>query len=200
MKKYGLLAVAAISICLAACGSKKENKNEEAKTVTGKVYDATMNTIVVVSDQNDTIYVSKMDADPAMVPGVLINDKVKIEYKETKTANGIARQATKLTILEHSPYYYIQGTWVEPNPIAPTEIQGFTLAQDGTAVAVNTATLLFKKWSLNDDNILTLDYESVGNKQTIEGTDMYHVIKIDADSLILRRHGDNNIFRLSRQK
>ena len=97
-------------------------------------------------------------------------------------------KADELTITVHSPYYYIQGTWLEPNPINPKEMQGFTLNQNGTASSVNMANCT-----------LTLQYESIGNKQTITGTDTLNVVKIDADSLVLARK-TNVMWRLARQK
>ena len=60
------------------------------------------------------------------------------------------------------------------------------------------ATLLIKNWNL-DNWTLTLQYESIGNKQTITGTDTLNVVKIDADSLVLARK-TNVMWRLARQK
>ena len=77
-------------------------------------------------------------------------------------------------------------------------MQGFILNQNGTARSINMATLLFKNWNL-DDRQLTLQYESIGNKQTIVGSDTLNVIKIDADSLILG-NDKTVIWRLVRQK
>jgi len=77
-------------------------------------------------------------------------------------------------------------------------MQGFTLNQNGTASSVNMATLLIKNWNL-DNWTLTLQYESIGNKQTITGTDTLNVVKIDADSLVLARK-TNVMWRLARQK
>ena len=103
-----------------------------------------------------------------------------------------------MTFTANSPYYYIQGTWLEPNPINAQEMQGFTLNPNGTAQSVNMATLLIKNWNL-DNKTLTLQYESIGNKQTIMGTDTLSITKIDADSLILSKN-TNVIWRLARKK
>lgn len=139
-----------------------------------------------------------MDANPQKVPGVLLNDSVKVTCTN-ENINGVQiLKATELTITAHSPYYYIQGTWVEPNPINPKEMQGFTLNQDGTASSVNMATLLIKRWNMNNKT-LTLRYESIGNRQTITGTDTLNVIKINADSLVLAQDS-NVVWRLARQK
>ena len=77
-------------------------------------------------------------------------------------------------------------------------MQGFTLNQNGTVSSVNMATLLIKNWNL-DNWTLTLQYESIGNKQTITGTDTLNVVKINADSLILTKKAEV-VWRLARQK
>ncbi len=98
----------------------------------------------------------------------------------------------------HSPYSYIQGIWLEPNPINPSGSQGIALKEDGTASSVGMATLIFKKWVLNGDKLL-LTYESIGNKQTLEGTDTLQIEKLNADSLVLSASG-NVVWRLAREK
>ena len=139
-----------------------------------------------------------MDANPQKVPGVLLNDSVRVTCTYEDIAGVKILKADELTITVHSPYYYIQGTWLEPNPINSQEMQGFTLNQNGTASSVNMATLLIKNWNL-DNWTLTLQYESIGNKQTITGTDTLNVVKINADSLILTKKAEV-VWRLARQK
>lgn len=174
-------------------------KNPAApQVISGIVYDASMNNIVVVTNQGDTVDISTMDSDPLKVPGVLLNDSVEVTCINEEVNGTRILKATDLIIKVHSPYFYIQGTWVEPNPIAPTEVQGFTLNQDGTARSVNMATLLFKKWSLNH-KVLTLSYESVGNGQTFASVDTLDIVKIDADSLVLANNRGTIAWRLTRE-
>lgn len=195
MKKLIYLSVSA-AFLLSTITACKQRPNSQI--INGIVYDATMNNITVITDQGDTINISTMDANPQKVPGVLLNDSVKVTCTN-ENINGVQfLKAEELTITVHSPYYYIQGTWVEPNPINPKEMQGFTLNQDGTASSVNMATLLIKRWNMNN-RILTLQYESIGNRQTITGTDTLNVIKINADSLVLAQNS-NVVWRLARQK
>lgn len=195
MKKLIHLSVSA-AFLLSAITACKQGPNSQI--INGIVYDATMNNITVITDQGDTINISTMDANSQKVPGVLLNDSVKVTCTN-ENINGVQiLEATELTITAHSPYYYIQGTWVEPNPINPKEMQGFTLNQDGTASSVNMATLLIKRWNMNNKT-LTLRYESIGNRQTITGTDTLNVIKINADSLVLAQDS-NVVWRLARQK
>lgn len=195
MKKLIHLSVSA-AFLLSAITACKQGPNSQI--INGIVYDATMNNITVITDQGDTINISTMDANPQKVPGVLLNDSVKVTCTN-ENINGVQiLKATELTITAHSPYYYIQGTWVEPNPINPKEMQGFTLNQDGTASSVNMATLLIKRWNMNNKT-LTLQYESIGNRQTLAGTDTLNVVKINADSLVLAQNS-NVVWRLARQK
>lgn len=195
MKKLIYLSVSAAFLLSAITACKQVPSSQ---IINGIVYDATMNNITVITDQEDTINISTMDANPQKVPGVLLNDSVKVTCTN-ENINGVQfLKAEELTITVHSPYYYIQGTWLEPNPIDPKEMQGFTLNQDGTASSVNMATLLIKRWNMNN-KILTLQYESIGNRQTITGTDTLNVIKINADSLVLAQNS-NVVWRLARQK
>ncbi len=166
--------------------------------VTGKVMDATMNNITLISDAGDTLNISTMDADPAKVPGVMINDSVRITYKNEKIEGSEILKAEALEITAHSPYFYIHGTWLQPNPINSSESQGVTLNEDGTAVSVGMATLLFKKWELLD-NKLMLSSESIGNRQTLIGVDTLQIVKLDADSLVLSS-GGNIVWALARKK
>lgn len=166
--------------------------------LTGMVYDASMNTITLITSKGDTVNISTMNANPKKVPGVLINDSVKI-ICENKDVDGMkVLTATELTILVHSPYYFIQGTWVEPNPINPKEIQGFKLNENNTASSINMATLQFTGWNLNDRTLM-LTGKSIGNGQTIENTDTFNIVRLDADSLILSR-GGHIVWKLEREK
>ncbi len=173
-------------------------KNEPVqKTVTGFVVDATMNNIMIIADGGDTLNISTMDADPVKVPGVLVNDSVSITYVKEKVGQSEILKAEELSVTAHSPYFYIKGTWLEPNPINSSEFQGVTLNEDGTASSVGMATLLFKKWVMTDRNLL-LAYESIGNKQTLEGTDTLKIEKLNSDSLVLSGSGEV-IWRFARK-
>ncbi len=189
-----------ITLGIYSCTPKQDqNQSQGPKTVSGWVLDASMNNIMIVSHSGDTLNISVMDADPTNVPGVLINDSVEITYSiEKGTETSDILKAIKLVITHHSPYFYIAGTWVQPNPIKPQEMQGFILNQDGTASSVNMATLIFKNWILKDATLL-LTSESIGNRQTIKSTDTLKIVKLDADSLILSRSNEI-LWRLARQK
>ena len=198
MTKKRQLSILLLSIFMAGAFSCKQTPVEER--VTGTVLDATMNNITLISDAGDTLNISTTDADPAAVPGVLISDDIEITYKVVKVEKTKILQASALSVIRHSPFFYIAGTWVEPNPINPDQVQGFTLNQDGTASSVNMASLLFKSWVF-DGQTLILNSESIGNKQTLIGSDTLRVIKLDADSLMLSRGETSSyIWCLTRQK
>ena len=78
------------------------------------------------------------------------------------------------------------GSWVEPNPINSSEVQGMELQTGGTAQSINMATLLYKNWWLTDQK-LVLVAESVGNRTSSVDTTVYEILKITNDSLILQQ-------------
>lgn len=197
MKKniFSLSALAVTALTLASCGSKPTGP----QTVDGLVLDATMNTITLLTESGDTLNISTLNSDRAKVPGVLIDDSVKLTYADTVVNGNKVMQAQALTVTVRSPYYYIQGSWVEPNPIDSTAVQGVKLNQDGTASSIGMATLLFKGWNLTDANTLVLTGESLGNGQTIPVADTLRVDKLNADSLVLSGAG-RVTWRLARQK
>lgn len=197
MKKiYSILAVAAMAV---ACAPKVA----EPVTVNGTVIDASMNNICVLTAAGDTVCISTMDADPATVPGVMLDDSIAVTYKDTLMSEVAVKQAVALEVLRHSPYFFIAGSWVEPNPINASEVQGFTLNQDGTVTMINMATLVFNAWNLNlgenGANTLTLSGQSIGNKETITINETYNVDELNADKLVLSSNGAV-VFSLARQK
>ncbi len=192
MKKILFFLSAALLLLAASC-----NRTPVSHTVEGMVYDATMNNIMLIADSGDTLNISTMDSDPQQVHGVMIDDRVRVTYTSEKMGDAEVRQAVSLEVLRHSPYFYISGTWVEPNPINPDAVQGVTLNPDGTASSVGMSTLLFKNWTL-DLGVLTLVSESIGNKQSIVLTEDYPIVKLDADSLVLARP-DGSHWGLGRQ-
>ena len=195
MKKSNLLigTLTAIAAGLTACAP------ETPQSVHGIVTDASMNDILVVTDQGDTVAISTMDADPAKVPGVLVDDSVTVTCIGEKVGGNRILKATELVVTAHSPYYYIQGKWVEPNPINADEVQGFELKQDGTASSINMATLAFQQWNLENGELLL---KSQKHRQRTDDRGNRHPPdrqSLNADSLVLSRDG-NVLWRLARQK
>lgn len=78
------------------------------------------------------------------------------------------------------------GSWVQPVPGQPDEIQGIKIASDGDASSINMSTLVYEKWEVAN-GLLILKGKSIGNEQTILFTDTLVIEKLSADSLILKR-------------
>ena len=87
-----LLAVG--TLCpMAGCSSKVSGSK-------GIVSDATMNTVTIVTDKNDTLSFSTMDANKEEVNGLLLNDTLEVFYTGKYTPG---MPATKLVQYPQSP-------------------------------------------------------------------------------------------------
>ncbi len=191
-----LLAAAVAGSWMTACGSKTAH----TETVNGRVLDASMNTVTVLTDAGDTLSISTLNADPTKVQSVLIDDSVRLTCRTVETDGHSVLEAQELNVTAHSPYFYIQDQWVEPNPIDSTAVQGFALNEDGTAASIGMETLRFAGWSLATPKTLILTGESIGNRQTLPVCDTLTVIRLDADSLVLGQANGHVAWRLGRQK
>ena len=78
----------------------------------------------------------------------------------------------------------VVGSWVMPINGQPGEVQGIKLEENGEASSINMATLVYKYWEQQGDNLL-LTVKSIGNGIEIEGIDTLKIEKLTADSLIL---------------
>ena len=87
-----LLAVGTLCL-MAGCSSK-------ASSSKGIVSDATMNTVTIVTDKNDTLSFSTMDANKEEVNGLLLNDTLEVFYTGKYTPG---MPATKLVQYPQSP-------------------------------------------------------------------------------------------------
>ncbi|MEG1621815.1 MAG: lipocalin family protein [Alistipes sp.] len=186
---FSILSLAAL-VALSACTPTPK----APLTLQGTVIDATMNNIFLKVASGDSISLSTMDTDPAKVPGVLIADSIAVTYKDTLGM----KLVTELTVIRQSPYFFIQGAWVEPNPIDKAQSQGFIINQDGSVEMINMATLKYQKWDF-DLKDLILSGQSIGNGKTIEFADTMNVVKLDADSLVLASKG-NVVYQMARRK
>lgn len=76
------------------------------------------------------------------------------------------------------------GSWVMPINGQPGKMQGIKLEEDGEASSINMATLVYKHWEQQGDELF-LTVKSIGNGIEIEGIDTLKIEKLTADSLIL---------------
>lgn len=78
----------------------------------------------------------------------------------------------------------IIGSWIMPIDGQPGKIQGIRLDEDGEASSINMATLVYKYWEQQGDE-LYLTVKSIGNGVEIEGIDTLKIEKLTTDSLVL---------------
>lgn len=78
----------------------------------------------------------------------------------------------------------IIGSWVMPIEGQPGQVQGLKLDAGGEASSINMATLVYKSWEQQGDDLL-LSVKSIGNGMEIEGVDTLKIEKLTTDSLIL---------------
>lgn len=92
----------------------------------------------------------------------------------------------------------VVGSWVMPIEGQPGKVQGIKLEEGGDASSINMATLVYKNWEQQGDN-LYLTVKSIGNGIEIEGTDTLKIEKLTADSLVLNSNNGYTL-RYARQK
>lgn len=86
------------------------------------------------------------------------------------------------------------GDWVEPAPGLEGEVQGFSLHEDGTASSINMATLLYRRWRL-DNGKLVLTGESIGNRTSSLFDEAYRVHSVSTGRLeLIDDQGRTQIF------
>lgn len=78
----------------------------------------------------------------------------------------------------------IIGSWIMPIDGQPGKMQGIRLDEDGVASSINMATLVYKYWEQQGDE-LYLTVKSIGNGVEIEGIDTLKIEKLTTDSLVL---------------
>ena len=78
----------------------------------------------------------------------------------------------------------IIGSWIMPVEGQPGKMQGIRLGEDGEASSINMATLVYKYWEQQGDE-LYLTEKSIGNSVEIEGIDTLKIEKLTTDSLVL---------------
>lgn len=78
----------------------------------------------------------------------------------------------------------IIGSWIMPIDGQPGKMQGIRLGEDGEASSINMATLVYKYWEQQGDE-LYLTVKSIGNGVEIEGIDTLKIEKLTTDSLVL---------------
>lgn len=182
MKKL-MVCATLLALGLLAC------KNDVEKSATGVICEASMNTLMIVQADGDTLMFSTMDADRTQANGLLLGDTATVFYKGK--AEGVITAAKVVVKPVCRPDTEILGSWVEPVEGMPGKVQGINIGEGGVASSVNMATLLYETWRVNGDSLF-LTGKSLGNGQTIQFIDTLKINKITTDSLFLSA-GEYNV-------
>lgn len=79
------------------------------------------------------------------------------------------------------------GAWIEESPQGVNEqAMGFVLNPDSTALSINSATLVYKKWKIVNDQ-LVLTSISLGNRQLSIDDDAYQIISYNHKKFFIKR-------------
>ena len=157
-----------------------------------------MNNFMLITLQGDTLFISTMDQEPNDVAGFELGDTVRVNYIEEEEEPGLntipTAQKVATTLLTgllaacSGNSASVTGVWIEPIPGMEDQVQGIKLEEGGIASSVNMATLVYKNWKQEGDQLI-LAGNSIGNGQTIEFIDTMKIKKITADSLVLDNRG-----------
>ncbi|MDO4309302.1 MAG: lipocalin family protein [Prevotella sp.] len=199
MKKLELAGIVAVCGLTAACGNKAQqvaptggadttevvvNQN---RTVFGICGDGSaMNTLQLITDSGDTLSlgVSEARENGKVFGGYGSGDKMAVLVNADKTeAELVINESTLL------------GNWVMPNPIDGSSIVGIALKDGGIAESIDQSTIVYRTWKIVDGRIeIQLMREGGGDE---EETNVYDLVKLDADSLIYKNEED--LFEYGRQ-
>lgn len=138
MKTIRLFTIVAAMAGMTACAPEAPGQ------FTGKIIDASMNTITVQSStDHQTVTFSTEEADMQEAYGTLLGNTATVDYK------GKVGQTTIATKVVANPTYAKAiGRWVEPNPIDSLLVQGVSIEIEGVAQSIGMETLLYKSWEL----------------------------------------------------
>ncbi len=157
MKKSMWIAAAAL-IGATACGE------QEPRTFTGFITDATMNTVTVQDQSSATYTFSTAEADRSEAYGLLVGAPVVVEYK-----GQLDQEAKAIKVSTNPTYAEAVGRWMFYNDEKPEFSMGIEIRVEGEAVSINSATLLYTGWELLDEaGKILLKGRSVGNGQSFD--------------------------------
>lgn len=161
--------------------------------VDGRVVDATIHSITLLTAAGDSVVLSTLGTDPMLVPGVLPGDEVHVGYEVLP--DGETMRALYLRITTPSAYRLLPGIWRD---CSDADEVGLVLAEDGSARAVGLAGLTLQDWSLDgEDLVLTsVDPDGKAPSQTL----LYRIERLDIDSLVVKPAEAGRRLAFSRQR
>ena len=179
-----ILSIAAVILLVAGC-------RQAFPTVEGRVVDATIHSVTLLTAAGDSVTVSTLGTDPMLVPGVLSGDEVRIGYE--LLPGGETMRAVNLSITAPSAYRLLPGIWRD---CTGAEEVGLVLAEDGSARAVGLGELPLQDWSLDEENLVLTAVEQENPKAT--RTLLFAIQKLDVDSLVVLPAGGGPALAFSR--
>ena len=159
--------------------------------VEGRVVDATIHSVTLLTAAGDSVTVSTLGTDPMLVPGVLPGDEVDIGYEVLP--DGETMRALVLNIVTPSAYRLLPGIWRD---CSGADEVGLVLAEDGSARAVGLGELPLQDWSLDEENLVLTAVEQEDPKTT--RTLLFAIQKLDIDSLVVLPAGGGPALAFSR--
>lgn len=196
-----LMAVGAILLIAASCGNKTQQSSAQTdststvnvqpkdNTVYGICGDGTaMNTLQLITDNNDTLDISITDAKDAnqVLGGLQCGDRLAVMTSKSGKEL-IAKKVINLNTL--------LGNWLMPNPLDGSDYVGIRIKDGGIAESINQSTTFYKTWKIfNGMLILTADRDGGGDE---EETDTFNIVQLGPDSLSIKSSQDKFDFTRS---
>jgi hypothetical protein len=86
------------------------------------------------------------------------------------------------------------GSWIETMPGSESEFQGFTLHHDGTATSINKTSVEYKRWMLNNGQLI-LTTISFGNQCSIIEDQVYTIEAVGSKRLLLKTSSTSQSYK-----
>ena len=192
MKKYVLMAVAAISLLnMVACGDGKKSDVpfEETESVDNSLRDSTiygicaegsaMHTLQLITDNGDTLTLSTIPAQEAghLFGGYSIGDHMAVLTDQSKQKAILIVNLTTLL-----------GEWVMPNPMDGTSEMGIFIRDGGIAESINQPAIIYETWRLVNGQLELMSVRDGGGD--FEEVERYQLIYLSSDSLAYSNEED----------
>lgn len=200
MRKLKLIGSFCLGILVTSCDNRKQmpvyNTAEsdtasvvsQSNVVFGVCGDGSaMNTMQLITDSGDTLTLSVTEArdNNKVFGGYGSGDRMSVLLNEDRSiAEIVINESTLL------------GNWVMPNPIDGSSVVGISLKDGGIAESIEQSTIVYKTWKIVDGRIEIMSVREGGGDE--EETNVYDIVKLDADSLIYKN--DEDLFEYSRRR
>lgn len=139
-----------------------------------------MNTLQIITDAGDTVTVSTARAreKDRVLGGYAVGDEIAL------LANADTTQA--ILVINKS---MLNGDWVMPNPLDGSNETGFRILRGGVVESIDQSSIIYKTWRIFNGKLqFTITRE---DGIDVEEYLVYDIIKLTADSLVLRATDDD---------